>query len=114
MAVRPIQAVWRDVTVGKMYVTGGIGNSAHNEGFTADYDLPNASAYAETCAAIGLVFWNHRLLQLECDGRYADAMERFGSDRPDTRFGLELIELGESLAETSLVTLTGTGGSGRG
>jgi DUF1680 family protein len=59
-----------------MYVTGGIGPSSHNEGFTADYDLPNASAYAETCAAIGLVFWNHRLLQLECDGRYGDAMER--------------------------------------
>ena len=68
--------LWKSVCERRMYVTGGIGPSSHNEGFTSDYDLPNASAYAETCAAIGLVFWNHRLLQLDCDGRYADAMER--------------------------------------
>jgi DUF1680 family protein len=68
--------LWKSVCERRMYVTGGIGPSSQNEGFTADHDLPNASAYAETCAAIGLVFWNHRLLQLECDGRYADVMER--------------------------------------
>jgi DUF1680 family protein len=44
--------------------------------FTFDYDLPNETAYAETCAAVALVFWSHRLLQLDCDRRYADVMER--------------------------------------
>jgi len=74
--LRACKRLWKSVCERRMYVTGGIGPSLHNEGFTADYDLPNASAYAETCAAVGLVFWNHRLLQLECDVRYADAMER--------------------------------------
>jgi DUF1680 family protein len=74
--LRACKRLWKSVCVRRMYVTGGVGSSSHNEGFTADYDLPNASAYAETCAAIGLVFWNHRLLQIERDGRYADAMER--------------------------------------
>ncbi|KPL09015.1 hypothetical protein AMJ85_07365, partial [candidate division BRC1 bacterium SM23_51] len=60
----------------RMYVTGGIGPSRHNEGFTRDYDLPNDTAYCETCAAVGLVFWNHRLLQLDGDSRFADVMER--------------------------------------
>ena len=60
----------------RMYVIGGIGSSKANEGYTEDYDLPNESAYAETCAAIALVFFAHRLLQIECDGRYADVMER--------------------------------------
>ncbi len=69
-------ALWADLTLKKMYLTGGIGPSRHNEGFTSHYDLPNETAYAETCAAIGLVFWAHRLLQLECDGVYADVMER--------------------------------------
>jgi len=59
-----------------MYVTGGIGSTSACEGFTADYDLPNATAYAETCAAIGLVFWARRMLDLTADGRYADVMER--------------------------------------
>jgi DUF1680 family protein len=70
------QRLWEDLCLSKMYLTGGIGPSRSNEGFTAAYDLPNQSAYAETCAAIGLVLWNHRLLQLECDSRYADVMER--------------------------------------
>src|SRR5947209_4705606 len=60
----------------RMYITGGLGTSRHNEGFTTDYDLPNEAAYAETCAAIGFVFWNHRMLQLDCNARYADMLER--------------------------------------
>ena len=60
----------------RLYLTGGIGPSAHNEGFTTDYDLPNESAYAETCAAIGLVFWMQRLVNLTGHGVYADLMER--------------------------------------
>jgi DUF1680 family protein len=67
--------LWRHLTTKRMYVTGGIGTSGQNEGFTRDYDLPNESAYAETCAAIGLIFWAQRLLQLDCNRRYADIME---------------------------------------
>lgn len=70
------QRLWRHLVSTRMYLTGGLGSSAHNEGVTADYDLPNASAYAETCAAIGLVLWSHRMLQLETDGGYADMLER--------------------------------------
>jgi DUF1680 family protein len=69
------ERLWQHLVSRRMYITGGIGSSAHNEGFTADYDLPNDSAYAESCAAVGLVFWAHRMLQLTGDGRYADAME---------------------------------------
>jgi DUF1680 family protein len=68
--------LWRSVTRRRMYVTGGIGSSAHGEAFTFDYDLPNETAYAETCASIALVFFAHRLLQIEADAEYADVMER--------------------------------------
>jgi DUF1680 family protein len=60
----------------RMYLTGGSGNSHHNEGFTKDYELPNDTGYCETCAAIGLVFWTHRMLQAECNGYYGDLLER--------------------------------------
>ncbi len=60
----------------RMYVTGGIGASSKNEGHTADYDLPNAAAYAETCAAISLVFFAQRMLQITRDGKYGDVIER--------------------------------------
>lgn len=63
------------VTHKRMYVTGGVGPSAHNEGFTEDYDLPNDSAYQETCASQGMVLWNYRMLKLTGDARYADVME---------------------------------------
>ncbi len=59
-----------------MYVTGGLGSSRANEGYTSDYDLPNETACAETCAAIGLILFTHRLLQIEPDGVYADVLER--------------------------------------
>jgi len=70
------ERLWHSVVDERMYLTGGIGPSASNEGFTVAYDLPDETAYAETCAAIGMVFWNHRLLQFDGDGRYADVMER--------------------------------------
>ncbi|MDQ2886279.1 MAG: glycoside hydrolase family 127 protein [Chloroflexota bacterium] len=69
------QRLWQQLCSKRMYITGGLGPSAHNEGFTTDYDLPNESAYAETCAAIAFVFWNQRLLQLDCNARYADLLE---------------------------------------
>jgi DUF1680 family protein len=70
------ERIWNDLCLRRMYITGGIGPSAANEGFTTPYDLPDETAYAETCAAVGLVFWNQRMLQFEGNGRYADAMER--------------------------------------
>ena len=73
---RACKRLWKNVTERRMYVTGGVGSSRHGERFTFDYDLPNETAYTETCAAIGLVFWAHRMLQLDPDGRYADVMER--------------------------------------
>ncbi len=71
-----MERIWHDVTRRKMYVTGGVGPSAHNEGFTVPYDLPNDSAYAETCAAIGLALWSHRLALLHARADYADVLEQ--------------------------------------
>ena len=71
-----LDKIWHDVTERKMYVTGGIGPSAGNEGFTFPYDLPNDSAYCETCAAVGMGLWNHRLFLMSGDGKYADVLER--------------------------------------
>lgn len=68
--------LWKNVVQKRMYITGGIGSSRFGERFTFDYDLPNETAYAETCAAIALVFFAHRMLQLEADSQYADVMER--------------------------------------
>lgn len=70
------ERLWDNLITKRMYLTGGIGPSRHNEGFTEDYDLPDETAYAETCATIGLVMWNHRLLQLKAESRFADVMER--------------------------------------
>lgn len=60
----------------RMYVTGGVGSTENGEAFTFDYDLPNDTAYAETCASIALCFFARSMLRLDLDGRYADAMER--------------------------------------
>lgn len=72
---RACEVLWRDVMDTKMYITAGLGPSAHNEGFTVDYDLPNQTAYAETCASVALIFWAQRMLHLDLDGRYADILE---------------------------------------
>ena len=68
--------LWKSTIHRRMYVTGGVGSTASGEAFTFDYDLPNETAYAETCAAIALVFFAHRMLQIEADAEYADVMER--------------------------------------
>ena len=73
---RACEVLWRDVTSKRMYVTAGLGPAAANEGFTVDYDLPNDTAYAETCASVALIFWAQRMLNLELDGEYADVMEQ--------------------------------------
>ncbi len=72
---RTLETLWNDVMATKMYVTAGLGPSAHNEGFTHDYDLPNQTAYAETCASVALIFWAQRMLHLDLDGKYADILE---------------------------------------
>ncbi|MFY8031049.1 MAG: glycoside hydrolase family 127 protein, partial [Devosia sp.] len=69
------ETLWDDVMETKMYVTAGLGPSAHNEGFTYDYDLPNQTAYAETCASVALIFWAQRMLHLDLNGKYADTLE---------------------------------------
>ena len=73
---RTCEVLWRDLTEKRMYVTAGLGPAAANEGFTQDYDLPNDTAYAETCASVALIFWAQRMLHLDLDGKYADILER--------------------------------------
>ena len=68
--------LFEDVTQRKMYITGGCGSTHHGEAFTIPYDLPNSTAYAETCAAIGLIFFCQRMLQMEGKSVYADIVER--------------------------------------
>ncbi|WP_039839308.1 glycoside hydrolase family 127 protein, partial [Paenibacillus sonchi] len=68
--------LWDNMTGKQMYITGGIGSTHNGEAFTFDYDLPNDTGYAETCASIGLIFFARRMLELEPDARYADVMER--------------------------------------
>ena len=71
-----LETLWDDLTTKQMYITGGIGPAASNEGFTDYFDLPNDTAYAETCASVGLVFWANRMLGRGPDRRYADIMEQ--------------------------------------
>ena len=71
-----IDKLWENVVGKKMYITGGIGGTHIGEAFSFPYDLPNDTAYAETCASIGLMFFASKMLELEVDGRYGDVMER--------------------------------------
>lgn len=70
-----VHRLWRDIVDRKLYVTGGIGGTSVGEAFSFDYDLPNDTAYSETCAAIALVFFARRMLELEPVSEYADVME---------------------------------------
>jgi DUF1680 family protein len=74
--VRAVDAIWNDVVSKKLYITGGIGSRGSGEAFGGPYELPNMTAYNETCAAVGNDFWNHRLFLLHADARYIDVMER--------------------------------------
>lgn len=71
-----IFSIWEDIVQHKTYLTGGIGSEPHIEGFGPDYELPNATAYTETCAAISMMLWNHRLFLLTGDVKYMDVFER--------------------------------------
>lgn len=70
------RTLWENLTNRRMYVTGGIGSAYEGEAFTGDYHLPNDTAYAETCASIGLIFFARKMLDLEKHGEYGDVMER--------------------------------------
>jgi uncharacterized protein len=70
-----MSTIWSNLVAKRMYVTGGIGSAGRNEGFTRDYDLPNREAYAETCAAVGLVMWAWRMAVLTGQAKFADVME---------------------------------------
>jgi hypothetical protein len=70
-----LDRLWDSMALRRMYITGGIGSRYEGEAFGEDYELPNARAYAETCAAIGSFMWNWRMLQLDGEAKYADLME---------------------------------------
>jgi uncharacterized protein len=70
------RAIWHDMIGTKTYVTGGIGASGGNEGFSGKYNLPNMSAYCETCASVGMVIWNHRMFLADGEAKYYNVLER--------------------------------------
>jgi len=74
--VKAMNTVWEDVVYRNMFITGGIGSSGRNEGFSVDYDLPNEQAYCETCASVGMVFWNQRMNLMSGDSKFIDVLER--------------------------------------
>ncbi len=74
--VQALDKIWNDLISTKFYITGGIGAAAGHEGFGPAYDLPNLTAYNETCASIGEVYWNYRLFLLRGESSYYDVLER--------------------------------------
>ncbi|MDZ7319042.1 MAG: glycoside hydrolase family 127 protein [candidate division KSB1 bacterium] len=73
---RAIDRLWENVVGKKLYIIGGIGATGAGEAFGKNYELPNMSAYNETCAAIGNVYWNHRLFLLRGEAKYIDVLEK--------------------------------------
>lgn len=76
LLIEACKKLWSNIITKRMYITGGIGSTSFGESFTFDYDLPNDTVYSETCASIGLVFFAHRMLQVDRDSSYADIMEK--------------------------------------
>ncbi len=74
--LKAVNALWDNMVTKKMYITGGIGAKHEGESFGENYELPNLTAYNETCASIGDVYWNHRLHNLTGDVKYFDVIER--------------------------------------
>lgn len=68
--------LWQNMARRQLYITGGIGSQSSGEAFSSDYDLPNDTVYAESCASIGLMMFARRMLEMEADSQYADVMER--------------------------------------
>ena len=71
-----LQTIWENLTEKRIYITGGIGSTGDNEGFSEDYDLPNLNAYAETCAGISLAMWGRQMFEGSGNAEYLDAVER--------------------------------------
>lgn len=71
-----LTTIWSDLVNKKTYITGGIGSGGGNEGFDAAYELPNMSAYCETCASVGNIFWNKRMFLYDGDAKYYDMLEK--------------------------------------
>jgi uncharacterized protein len=74
--LKAIDDIWTDVVNKKIYITGGLGATGNGEAFGKAYELPNMSAYAETCAAIANIYWNNRMFMLHGDSKYIDVLER--------------------------------------
>ncbi len=74
--IRAIDTIWKDVVDTKLYITGGIGAAGGHEGFGGAYELPNMTAYCETCASIANILWNHRMFLMKGDAGYIDVLER--------------------------------------
>jgi len=74
--MRAVDKIWENVVAKKIYITGGIGARHEGESFGDNYELPNLTSYNETCAAIGSIYWNHRMFLLHGDAKYIDVLER--------------------------------------
>ncbi|MCQ8856476.1 glycoside hydrolase family 127 protein, partial [Escherichia coli] len=70
------QRLWNNMDQRQLYINGGICSQSSGEAFSSDYDLPNDTVYAESCASIGLMMFARRMLEMEGDSQYADVMER--------------------------------------
>lgn len=71
-----VDGIWDNIVSKKMYLTGGLGSTAHNEAFGKNYELPNATAYCETCASIANCMFNLRMFRLHGEAKYFDVLER--------------------------------------
>ena len=74
--LRSCKTLWDNVVNRQMFITGAVGSTHVGESFTFDYDLPNETAYTETCASVGLIFFAHRMMQIQIKGEYADIIEK--------------------------------------
>lgn len=74
--IKAINTLWHDIVDTKYYINGGIGSTSSHEGFGPPYDLPNMTAYNETCAGVGNAMWNHRMFLMTGDGNFMDILER--------------------------------------
>jgi len=71
-----VKEIWNDIVRSKTYLTGGVGSKSSNEGFGDPYDLPNHTAYCETCSSIGFILWNERMFRLTGESKYIDLLEK--------------------------------------
>jgi DUF1680 family protein len=74
--IKALDRIWENVVSKKLYLTGGIGARGSGESFGSDYELPNKTAYCETCAAIANAMWNYRMFLMHGDAKYIDVLER--------------------------------------